>query len=85
MATHTPSGVARLIEELRAGLASALRTCADFLAPKPKTPDLSALLDGAPLDDEPLTEQERGALERADADIRRGDVHSLEEIKRELA
>jgi hypothetical protein len=38
----------------------------------------------APVDDEPLTEEDIKALEEADEDIRRGDVMTTEELKRRL-
>jgi hypothetical protein len=38
----------------------------------------------APVDDEPLTEEDIKALEEADEDIQRGDVMTTEELKRRL-
>lgn len=38
----------------------------------------------APVDDEPLTEEEIKALEEADEDIRRGDVMTTDELRRRL-
>lgn len=46
---------------------------------------LDELLDGAPIDDEPETEEERRAVAEAREELRRGDVISAEEIKREIA
>jgi len=38
----------------------------------------------APVDDEPLTEEDLKAIAEADEDIRRGDVMTTEELKRRL-
>ena len=38
----------------------------------------------APFDDEELTEEEVASLDEADAEYARGEVYSLEEVKREL-
>lgn len=45
---------------------------------------LPAFLSNAPADDEPYTEQERAAVEEAYEAIRRGEVLSDAELKREL-
>jgi hypothetical protein len=84
MAVQPRSPLARQVDVVREELASLLRTCADFLAPKPKTPDLAVLLDSAPVDDELVTREEREAIDRAEAEIRRGEIHPLDEIKREF-
>lgn len=42
-----------------------------------------ALLD-APWDDEPETEAERQAVQEAREDLARGEVHTLEDVRREL-
>lgn len=44
---------------------------------------LRALLE-APLDDEPETEEERRAVHAAREDLARGEVRTLEEVRREL-
>lgn len=41
-------------------------------------------LDAAPLDDEPLTDEEREAVEEAESDIRAGRTMSMDEFKREF-
>lgn len=46
---------------------------------------LDELLDNAPIDDEPETEEERRAVAEAREELRRGEVISAEEIKREIA
>jgi hypothetical protein len=47
--------------------------------------DRMALLHAlAPLDDEPLTLEDEVALAEADEAIARGDVYSLDEVRREL-
>jgi hypothetical protein len=38
----------------------------------------------APVDDEPLTEEDLKAIAEADEDIRRGDVMTTDELKRRL-
>lgn len=42
------------------------------------------LLDGAPLDDEPASDEEEAGVREAKADIERGEVFSAEQIRREL-
>jgi hypothetical protein len=42
------------------------------------------LLDGAPLDDEPTSDDEEAGVREAKADIERGEVFSAEQIRREL-
>ena len=55
------------------------------MAPVAKKLDPVTLsLLNAPVDDEPLTEEDIKALEEADEDIRRGDVMTTEELKRRL-
>ncbi len=46
-------------------------------------PVLRAVLN-APLDDEPVTEEEEAAIAEARADIRAGRVYSHEEVKRHI-
>jgi predicted RNase H-like HicB family nuclease len=45
---------------------------------------LDELLDSAPIDDEPETDEERAAVSEARKEVRRGETVSLEEIRREL-
>lgn len=45
---------------------------------------LTEFLDQAPLDDEPVTEEEERAVQDARDEIGRGETISLEQIKREL-
>jgi hypothetical protein len=47
-------------------------------------PTLDELLDNAPLDDEPETEEERRAVAEGEEDLRRGNMVSLDEIRSEL-
>ncbi len=55
------------------------------MAPVAKKLDPVTLsLLNAPVDDEPLTEEDIKEIEEADEDIRRGDVMSTEELKRRL-
>jgi len=71
-----------LVEELsEAEAADAL----DYLV-RHRAPDaLSALLDQAPLDDEPTTPEEDAGAREAREQIARGEVFSAEQIRRELA
>jgi hypothetical protein len=72
----------RLIDELpESELAAAER----FLRYLRATTDpvLRALLE-APLDDEPETEEERQAVHEAREELARGEVRTLEEVRREL-
>lgn len=73
------------LHELRELLASLLRNLAAWLAPEPERDPTSELLDRAPSDDEPLTPEERQAIEDARAAYGRGEHASLDEVKRELA
>jgi hypothetical protein len=45
---------------------------------------VASMLDHAPLDDEPLTAEEREALAESDADLAAGRTVSLDQLKREL-
>jgi hypothetical protein len=72
----------RLIDELPE---SDLATAERFLHYLRATTDpvLRALLE-APLDDEPETEEERQAVQEAREELARGEVRTLEEVRREL-
>lgn len=41
-------------------------------------------IDAAPIDDEPITEEERERIRRADEDFKEGRTLSMDEVKREL-
>ena len=56
----------------------------DLLAARGRRDSLTELLDNAPLDDEPETDEERAAVAEADAAIAAGDTVSLDEILREF-
>ncbi len=49
-----------------------------------KLDPVSLSLLNAPVDDEPLTEEDLKAIAEADEDIRRGDVMTTDELKRRL-
>jgi hypothetical protein len=49
-----------------------------------RTDPLSVLLDNAPLDDEPVTEEEEAAVQIAREEIARGETVSLDEIRAEF-
>jgi hypothetical protein len=72
----------RLIDELSE---SELTTAERFLNYLRATADpvLKALLD-APIDGEPETEEERRAVQAAREELARGEVRTLEEVRREL-
>ena len=46
---------------------------------------LDALLDSAPVDDEPTTPEEEAAVQLAREELQRGETVSLDEIRAELA
>lgn len=67
------------IETLTEGEAErALRLLDDLRDP------LTRFLDDAPIDDEPTTPEEEGAVDEARADIAAGHTISLDEFRREL-
>ena len=47
--------------------------------------ELDALLDSAPLDDEPSSAEEEAAVQVAREELKRGETVSLDEIRSELA
>jgi hypothetical protein len=49
-----------------------------------RTDPLTVLLDNAPLDDEPVTEEEEAAVQIARDEIARGETISLDEIRDEF-
>jgi len=49
-----------------------------------RTDPLTMLLENAPLDDEPVTEEEEAAVQVAREEIARGETISLEEIRAEF-
>ena len=51
---------------------------------RPAGDDLEALLDRAPLDDEPSTPEEDAAADIARQEFERGDTVSLEQARRDL-
>jgi hypothetical protein len=48
-------------------------------------PDLAAILDAAPDDDEPWTAEDEAAAREAEADIAAGRVHSADDVRRMLS
>jgi hypothetical protein len=72
----------RLIDELPE---SELTTAKRFLNYLRATADpVRKTLLEAPLDDEPETEEERRAVQEAREELARGEVRTLEEVRREL-
>ena len=78
----TRDSLHRLIDELPE---SELGTAERFLHYLHATADpvLRTLLE-APLDDEPETDEERQAVQEAREELARGEVRTLEEVRREL-
>lgn len=57
----------------------------DYLARRVEPRDaLTEFLDQAPIDDEPVSEEEEHAVQEARDEIARGQTISLEQLKREL-
>lgn len=72
----------RAVEELtEAEAAEAL----DVLAGRGARDSLEELLDNAPIDDEPETQEERAAVTEARESLGRGETVSLDEIRAELS
>ena len=72
----------RAVEELsEAEAAEAL----DVLVGRNRRDSLDKLLDNAPIDDEPTTPEEDEGAREARAEIARGEVFTLDEVKREIA
>jgi len=55
----------------------------DYIVSRGRDP-LARRLDAAPLDDEPLTDEERESLREAHEDIAAGRVTSMDDLRREL-
>ena len=72
----------RLVDELPESELAAAECFLNYLRVT-ADPVLRALLE-APLDDEPETEEERRAVHAAREDLARGEVRTLEEVRREL-
>lgn len=64
--------------------ADAARTL-DFIVRRVEPTGLDALLDRAPLDDEPTTPEEDEGAREARAEIARGEFVTADELRRELA
>ena len=73
----------RLVDELPENELKAARRYLEFIRDVGKDPVRWAA-ENAPLDDEPLTDEERERTARADEDFRRGPTTSMDELKREL-
>lgn len=72
-----------LIDDLPEDELAAAKRFLEFLRFRGKDP-LRAFLDEAPLDDEPVTEEDLAAIREGFADKARGDVLSQEEAERLL-
>lgn len=74
----------QLVEELPEGRATlAAERALTHLRDLAEDPVLQTLMS-APLDDEPITDDEMAAIEEGLADLERGDVVTDEELRREL-
>lgn len=56
----------------------------ELLDNRPGRTSLDRLLESAPIDDEPETEEERRLVEEGREDFRRGDTITLEELRQEF-
>jgi hypothetical protein len=72
----------RLVEQIPEGDIRAAERYLEYLAER-GDPFIRKLMN-APLDDEPVTEEEEAGVREAWEDYKAGRVHSLEEIKQEL-
>jgi len=72
----------RLVDELPESELAAAERFLNYLRAT-TDPVLRALLE-APLDDEPETDEERHAVQEAREELARGEVRTLEEVRREL-
>ncbi len=70
------------LDSLRERLAGFLRAIADAVSPEPNR--VSALLDRASPDDEPVTTEDEKAIENGCQDYRAREARSLDDVKREL-
>jgi hypothetical protein len=75
-------GLHRLIDELPESELEAAERFLNYLRAM-TDPVLRALLE-APPDDEPETDEERQAVQEAREELARGEVRTLEEVRREL-
>ena len=71
----------RAVEELSEAEAAEALELLDRRSPRDALDDV---LDNAPIDDEPETDEEREAVAEAREEIRRGETVSLDEIRRDL-
>ena len=78
----TRDALHRLIDELPESELTAAERFLNYLRAT-ADPVLRALLE-APLDDEPETDGERRAVQEAHEELARGEVRTLEEVRREL-
>lgn len=73
----------RLVDELPENELKAARRYLEFIRDVGQDP-VGWALENAPLDDEPVTSDERERAARADEDFRVGRTTSMDELKREL-
>jgi hypothetical protein len=73
----------RLVDELPESDVAAAERYLDYLRLTGQDPVLNAILN-APGDDEPESDEERAAVDKAREDVRMGRVVGLEQVKREL-
>lgn len=73
----------RLVDELPESDVAVAERYLDYLRLTGQDPVLNAILN-APEDDEPESDEERAAVDKAREDVRMGRVVGLEQVKREL-
>ena len=72
----------RLVDEMHEGELETVETFIDFVHER-GDPVLRALLN-APYDDEPVTDEERAAVQEGLDALEAGDVYTMEEVEEEL-
>jgi hypothetical protein len=72
----------RLVEDMHEGELETVETFIDFVHER-CDPVLRALLT-APYDDEPVTDEERAAVQEGLDALEAGDVYTMEEVEKEL-
>ena len=73
----------RLIDEMPASELGAAQRFLEFLKQREKGP-LDRALEAAPIDDEPITDDEQTAAKEAKRDILAGRIRSHDDVRRQL-
>ena len=72
----------RLVDDMHEGELETVETFIDFVHER-GDPVLRALMN-APIDDEPVTDEERAAVQEGLDALEAGDVYTMEEVEKEL-